>query len=93
MNGWTTDSAATGWGSFDRVFAVLEEALADAGNQGGWILGERFSAADVLLGIDLHYGMDIIGVVPRRPAFEEYVRRCLDRPAFQRALAIDAAGA
>lgn len=93
MNGWTTDSAATGWGSFDRVFAVLEEALDGVKARGGWILGERFSAADVLLGIDLHYGKDIIGLVPRRPAFEDYVARCLDRPAFQRALAIDAAGA
>ena len=50
MNGWTTGSSAAAWGNFDRVIAVQEEAL----SAGPWLLGERFSAADVLLGIDLH---------------------------------------
>ncbi len=36
-------TTAAGWGSFDKVFAVLEEALAAS----PYILGEKFSAADV----------------------------------------------
>jgi glutathione S-transferase len=77
-----------GFGDFDRVFDVLEAAV----QPGPWLLGERFSAADVLIGADLHFGMDIFKLVPERPALRAYVDRCLARPAFQRAKAIDAAG-
>jgi glutathione S-transferase len=88
MNGWTTDSSAAAWGNFDRVIAVQEEAL----STGPWILGERFSAADVLLGIDLHYCMNVIKVIPEKPVLQAYAARCFERPALQRAIAIDAAG-
>jgi len=88
MNGWTTQSTAAGWGSFDKVISVQEEALA----KGPWILGERFSAADVILGIDLHYGMNIVKIVPQKPVLQAYVARCLERPALQRAISIDMAG-
>ena len=37
---------AAGFGDFDRVFDVLEAAVAT----GPWLLGERFSAADVMIG-------------------------------------------
>ncbi len=83
----TTFSA--GWGSFDRVIGVIEEAVAT----GPWLLGERFSAADVMVGADVYYGIDIFKVVEPRPALTAYVARCVARPAFQRALAIDAAEA
>jgi glutathione S-transferase len=79
---------AAGFGDFDRVFDVLEAAVAT----GPWLLGERFSAADVMIGLDLHFGIDIFKLVPSRPALRAYVDRCLARPALQRANAIDAAG-
>jgi glutathione S-transferase len=79
---------AAGFGEFDRVFDVLEEAVA----AGPWLLGEWFSAADVMIGADLHFGIDIFKLVYPRPALRAYVARCLARPAFQRAKAIDAAG-
>jgi len=88
MNGWTSNSSVTGWANFDRVMTVQEEAL----SSGPWILGERFSAADVLLGFDLHYGMNIVKIVPQKPVLQAYVARCLGRPALQRAIAIDTAG-
>lgn len=84
----TVSSAQAGFGEFDRVFDVLEAAV----EPGPWLLGERFSAADVLIGADLHFGMDIFKMVPERPALRAYVDRCLARPAFQRAKAIEAAG-
>ena len=88
MNGWTTDSSTAAWGNFDRVIAVQEEAL----SSGQWLLGERFSAADIILGIDLHYCMNIMKIIPEKPVLQAYVARCLERPALQRAIAIDMAG-
>ena len=86
--GWQVDSSMAGWGDFERVMDVIDEAL----TPGGWLLGERFSAADVMMGAGLHYGMEVVGVVPRRPAFESYLARCAERPALKRAMEIDAAG-
>jgi glutathione S-transferase len=82
-------SFTVGWGSFDRVIGVIEEAVV----QGAWLLGERFSAADVMVGADVNYGMNIFKIVEPRPALTAYVARCTARPAFQRAMAIDTAGA
>lgn len=79
---------AASFGDFDRVFDVLEAAV----HPGPWLLGERFSAADIMIGLDLHFGIDIFKLVPSRPALRTYVDRCLARPALQRAKAIDAAG-
>jgi glutathione S-transferase len=79
---------SAGFGEFDRVFDVLEAAVAT----GPWLLGERFSAADVMIGLDLHFGIDIFKLVPSRPVLRAYVDRCLARPALERAKAIEAAG-
>lgn len=76
------------FGDFTRVFDVLEAALAT----GPWLLGEKFSAADVMIGLDLHFGIDIFKLVPERPIFRAYIERCLARPALQRAKAIEEAG-
>ena len=79
---------AAGFGDFDRVFDVVEAAVATR----PWLLGEKFSAADVMIGLDLHFGIDIFKLVPSRPTLRAYVDRCLARPALQRAKAIDDAG-
>jgi glutathione S-transferase len=81
-------TSMAGWGSFDRVIGVIEEAVA----QGPWLLGERFSAADVMVGSDVNFGINVFKLVEPRPALTAYVARCTARPAFQRAQAIDAAG-
>lgn len=80
--------SAAGWGSFDRVVSVLEEAVSGV----PWLLNDRFSAADVMIGSDLHFGMNVFKIIEPRPALSAYVERCLRRPALQRAQAIDAAG-
>lgn len=79
---------AAGFGDFDRVFDAVEAVVAES----PWLLGERFSAADVMIGLDIHFGIDIFKLVPSRPALRAYVDRCLARPALQRAKAIEAAG-
>ncbi|HEV7257854.1 MAG TPA: glutathione S-transferase [Bosea sp. (in: a-proteobacteria)] len=70
------------FGSLDDAVAHLESRLAQ-----GHAAGGRFTAADTQLGTAVHYGMNIVGVLPRRPVFEAYMTRMLARPALQRTLA------
>jgi glutathione S-transferase len=79
---------SAGWGSFDRVVDVLDQAV----TPGPWVLGDQFTAADVMIGADLHFGINVFGLIEKRPAFAAYVDRCMQRPAFQRASAIDDTG-
>jgi glutathione S-transferase len=81
--------SSAGWGSFDLVMDVLDKTLAER----PWILGERFSAADVLIGADLNYGVNVFKLIEPRPAFAAYITRCTTRPAFRRAAEIDQTGA
>jgi glutathione S-transferase len=74
-----TSTAA--WGSATQVFDVLDAALA----KGPWILGETFSAADIMIGSGLNFAVRLFKMVPSRPSFDRYIDRCTARPAFQRA--------
>src|SRR5262249_34140890 len=65
-----------GWGNFELVLEVLENALA----KGPYILGEQFSAADIVIGSGLRWGM-MTKNVPVRPAFFAYAERLAERPA------------
>lgn len=78
---------AHGYGSFDLMLQGLVGAL---DGRGPWILGERFSAADVLLGTSVQYLLQF-GLVTGQPVLEAYLERCRARPAYQRALAIEKA--
>lgn len=87
--GWTIDRPSmAGWGGHEAVMDVLDNAVAT----GPWLLGDRFTAADVMVGSDLHFGVHLFKLVESRPNFEAYIDRCEARPAFQRAWAINAAG-
>jgi glutathione S-transferase len=77
---------AAGWGEAQRVFDVLDAALA----KGPWVLGETFSAADIAIGSGLNFAVRQFKMVPSRPSFDRYIDRCSARPAFQRASAIAA---
>ena len=74
-------TVSAGWGDAQRVFDVLDAALAG----GPWVLGENFSAADVAIGSALNFAVRLFKMVPSRPSFEAYIGRCMARPAFQRA--------
>jgi glutathione S-transferase len=76
--------SSCGWGNFDIMMEVLESGLAT----GPWIMGERFTAADVLLGSSVNF-MRQFGLLGPRPVLERYLERCLERPAYQKALARD----
>jgi glutathione S-transferase len=79
-------STAAGWGEADRVFDVLDNAL----QQGPWILGDTFSAADIAIGSGLNFAVKLFKMVPSRPSFDRYIAGCSARPAFQRASVIAA---
>jgi glutathione S-transferase len=79
--GFEVSRATSGWGNYETMLEVLETGLA----QGPWLLGERFSAADVLVGSSVWF-MKKFGLLPENPVFESYIERCLARPAHRRAL-------
>jgi glutathione S-transferase len=70
---------AAGWGDAQRVFDVVDAAL----EKGPWILGENFSAADIVVGAALNFSVRMFKMVPSRPSFDDYIARCIARPAFQ----------
>jgi glutathione S-transferase len=76
--------AALGYGDYDTVLDVVAKAVA----KGPHILGEQFTAADVVIGSGLRFGM-MFNLLPERPEFTAYVSRLAQRPALQRADAKD----
>jgi len=79
---------SAGWGDAARVFDVLDAALSKG--KGQWILGENFSAADVMVGSILNFVVRLFKMTPTRPSFDRYLDACAARPAFQRAGALAA---
>ena len=74
---------AAGWGDAQRVFDVLDAAL----SKGPWLLGEAFSAADIMVGSGLNFAVRLFKMAPSRPSFDRYLDKCMARPAFKRAAA------
>jgi glutathione S-transferase len=72
--------AALGYGDFGTVINVVADAVA----RGPYILGEQFTAADVVIGSTLRFGM-LFKLLPERPEFTTYTGRLAQRPALQRA--------
>ena len=73
---------AVGWGSYEEVVATLKTALAD----GPYLLGDKFSAADVYIGSEIRFAM-MFGAsgLKGEKVFDDYVARLSARPAAQRA--------
>jgi glutathione S-transferase len=74
----------SGYGRYETVLDVLEAAV----SRGDYLVGDRFTAADVYVGSHLSFGM-MFGTIEKRPAYERYVGRLMARPAAQRARQID----
>jgi glutathione S-transferase len=72
--------SALGYGDFDTAMDVVAKAV----SKGTYILGEQFTAADVVIGSGLRFGM-MFKLLPERPEFTAYVGRLAQRPALQRA--------
>jgi len=67
------------YGDFETVMSVLSTQL----DMGPYILGQTFSAADVLWGTAL-YWTTAFGIVPKTPRIAAYVDAMAARPAAQR---------
>ncbi|MBV9842790.1 MAG: glutathione S-transferase family protein [Sphingomonadaceae bacterium] len=74
-----------GYSCFDQMVDVLEGGVMAA----GYVAGDRFTTADLLLAAYLGFYMVQFGVIEKRAAFEAYVARMTERPAYKRAAEID----
>jgi len=81
-----TPPSMAGWGKPADVLDTLSAALIP----GPWLLGDRFTAADVLIGSGMAYMLGF-KVLPDRPEYLAYVERLEARPAHKAAKAADAA--
>lgn len=76
--------AMLGYGDFDTTMDVVAKAVAP----GPYLMGEQFTAADVVIGANIRWGM-MFKMVPERKEFIDYAARLAARPAAQRAEAKD----
>ena len=81
----TPPRAAQGYGDYDTVIDVLSDAI----KSGPYLMGAQFTAADVVIGSGLRFGMMFKGL-PERPEFLAYTGRLAERPALKRASEKDA---
>ncbi len=77
---WTFKASQAGWGDYDAMLRAMEGALAGR----DFLLGDRFSMADVIFGGTVRYMLRFQMLEPR-PAFTAYSERLGARPALQRA--------
>jgi len=73
-----------GYGDFDTTMDVVAKAVA----KGPWLMGEQFTAADVVIGANVRWGM-MFKMLPERKEFTDYAARIAARPTAQRAEAKD----
>ena len=73
------------YSDYDTMLKTLTDQL----GKGSYLLGERFSAADVLWGTALSWTV-MFGLVPELPVIKAYMGRVNTRPAVLRARARDA---
>ena len=73
-----------GYGDFDTTMNVVAKAV----EKGPWLMGEQFTAADVVVGSNIRWG-SIFKLIPERKEFVDYAARIAARPAAQRAEAKD----
>jgi glutathione S-transferase len=78
-------AAMSPYGDFDTMFGTVVERVANS----PYLLGDTFSAADVLWGMALQWGT-MFKLVPEIPAVAGYVARVTARTSFTRVAAMDA---
>lgn len=84
FSGVETNRFRSGWGDFDLMIETLEDGIDDK----TWILGEQFTAADVMLGSSTVF-LRLFNMLPDSPTLNAYADRCLARPAYQKVLELN----
>ena len=77
--------AMSPYGDFDAMLQTVIDQLSAK----PYLLGERESAADLLWGMALQWGM-MFKIIPEHPVLTAYVARITDRPSFAKVAAQDA---
>lgn len=72
------NAAVAGHGDPPRVLATIDKAL----ERGPWLLGDQFSAADVVFGSALFFAT-LFGAIEKEGRIRDYVERVAARPAHQ----------
>ncbi len=76
--------AALPYGDFDTAMDVVAQAV----TPGPFLMGDKFTAADVVIGSNLRWAT-MFKLIPERKEFTDYIARFADRPAAKRAQAKD----
>ena len=85
FSGAKPNRGRNGWGDFASMIETLEAGL--DGRE--WIMGDQFTAADVMLGSSVVF-MRLFDMMPESETLSAYADRCLARPAYQKAMRFDA---
>lgn len=83
---WKVPKSSVAWGSFDDMIQAVTAGLGGR----AWLVGDGFSAADIVVGATLAFGVKF-GIISPDSVIGQYVQRLAARPAFQRAEAIEQA--
>ena len=79
---WEIPTGTAGWVKSDEVMRFINATL----EKGPYLLGEKFSAVDILIGTSLKMFMGS-PLLEKTDLLEAYAKRVTDRPAFTRAQA------
>ena len=85
FSGAEPNRGRNGWGDYASMIETLEAGL--DGRE--WIMGDQFTAADVMLGSSVVF-MRLFDMLPESETLSAYADRCLVRPAYQKAMRFDA---
>ncbi len=83
---WEYRPGSAGWGTWEEMNDSIEVAI----GEGPWLLGDRFSMADVCFGGTVRFMLQF-GMLEKRERIVAYAERLAARPAYQRAEAANAA--
>lgn len=81
---WEVPSRTVAWGSFEQMVEVLREGV----DVPQWLLGDTFTAADVVVGAAARFGITF-GAFEDTGPIADYVARLTAREGFVRANAIE----
>ena len=82
---WSYTPLGVSFGTLDDAVRHLDRALSAS----PYLVGDRFTAADVQIGSMLHFGVSIVEAITPTPAIRAYLDRVRARPAFQKCEAVD----
>ena len=75
---------SSGWGDFNQLINYISSEISEK----EFILGDRFTSADIILASQLGWGL-MIGKIPATPEITNYIARMDQRPARKRTFEIE----